>query len=498
MSPGVEEVSFPCARAVDRGSRVHGIVSRTAMNTPTPHRTFVHAARRFGLDTAPAILALVVTVTVASSSPMASAADAAPEEHLVAAQYYPWFTGRRWDYRECATGAVRLDLAPAQMPLLGRYDSSSEAVVDQHLRWCAEYGINVLVLEFIRAGTLEDRICREVIFPHPRSRDVRFSVLYDWAIRFPSFDVTPERIAATKEDFDHLAREYFTHPTYLKVRGEKPLVMIYVTRALKGDVGGLIAGIREACRARGFEPFLVGDEFFFVQAPETRRIARWDGIFGYDVFASRGGYWGTNGNLDLFRERTAAYRKMAETNGVKFFPSVAPGFNDRAIRRRCEDHPVLPRRLEKDGDPASLFRATFIDTALRQMDPEVPLTVITSFNEWHEDTQVEPTRGGGPTTAADTSQGGSAYTQGFEHDDYGLLFLEVIRDATLAITGKVSGPEGPLAGAAIDVVDAETGKVLLSRKSFSTGAFTVPRLRLENGRAYRLRASHSGLKESVT
>jgi hypothetical protein len=189
---------------------------------------------------------------------------------------------------------------------------------------------------------------------------------------------------------------------------------------------------------------------------------------------------------------------MAATNGVKFFPSCAPGFNDRAIRRRCEDHPVLPRRIEKDGDPASLFRATFVDTALRNLDPELPLTVITSFNEWHEDTQLEPTRGDGPPTATDTSQGGSAYTQGFEHDDYGLLFLETIRDATLAVTGKVSGPDGPLAGAVIEVLDPGTGKVLLSRKSFSTGAFTVPRPGLESGRAYRLRASHPGLKESTT
>ena len=47
-------------------------------------------------------------------------------------------------------------------------------------------------------------------------------------------------------------------------------------------------------------------------------------------------------------------------------------------------------------------------------------------------------------------------------------------------------------------MDAQSEKVILSRRSFSTGAFTVPRLRLESGRAYRLRASHTGLKESTT
>jgi hypothetical protein len=315
-------------------------------------------------------------------------------------------------------------------------------------------------------------------------------------IRFGSLEVTEQRVTSARADFDHLSREYFPHPSYLKVRGKKPVVMIYLTRALKGDVGGLISAIREACAARGFEPFLVGDEFFFTSPPSKERIARWDGIFGYDVYAGKGGYWETNGNLELFRRRSTAYREAAAASGVKFFPSCAPGFNDRAIRRKCADNPVLPRRARSGGDPASLFRATFVDTALRQLDAELPLAVVTSFNEWHEDTQIEPTQGSGGATAADGSQSGNAYTQGFEHDDYGLLFLEVIRDATLAVTGRILGPDGPLAGAAIEVIDGET--TVLKRTSFSTGVFTVPRLRLENGRAYRLRASFPGFRESTT
>ena len=90
-------------------------------------------------------LARAVTLVVLALAPPVfpdgapGPAQARPAEHLVAAHYYPWFDAGRWSYSECATGAVRLDLAPAQPPLLGRYDSSSEAVVDQHLRWCAEH-----------------------------------------------------------------------------------------------------------------------------------------------------------------------------------------------------------------------------------------------------------------------------------------------------------------------------------------------------------------------
>jgi len=415
-------------------------------------------------------------------------------EHLVAAHYYPWYTVSRWSYAECVAGALRLDLVEPQPPLLGKYDSSTPSVVDQHLRWCAEYGVNVLILEFISPNSREDQICRNVLFPHARSDDVQYTVLYDWAIRFGSFDVTPARITTAKADFDHLARFYFEEPTYLKVRGERPVVMIYVTRAFTGDVGGLIDGVREACASRGFDVFLVGDEFFFISAPSASKIARWDGIFGYDCYASRGGHWGSNGNLDLFRQRTASYRQTAEAAGVKFFPSCAPGYNDRAIRRTCADHPALSRRVTAGDGPTSLFREVFRETALKQVNAEVPLIAITSFNEWHEDTQIEPTKGTGASTAVDSSASGSAYTQGLAHDDYGLEHLELVRDATVAVAGRVLGPDGPVAGAAIEVLDGAS--VVLTRKSFSSGAYTIPRLKLSTGKAYKLRASAPGYKEA--
>jgi hypothetical protein len=419
-----------------------------------------------------------------------------PEEHLVGAHYYPWYDVGRWSYRECVAGALRLELDPPQRPVLGRYDSASSQVIDRHLRWCAEHGVNVLILEFIRPESREDLICRQHIFPHPRSQDVRFLVLYDWAIRFASnFDVTPERIRTAREDFDHLAREYFSRPQYLTVKEGRPPVMIYVTRALRGNVSGLIGALRDAASERGFDLFLVGDEFFFPSSPSGAKIGLWDGIFGYDVYAGRGGYWGTNGVLDLFRQRTGEYQSTAEAEGVKFFPCCAPGFNDRAIRRTCADNPAFPRRLSPAGAPTSLFRETFAETALRHLDPEIPLVAITSFNEWHEDTQIEPTAGNRPSTAEDSSPSGSDYTQGYTHDDYGTAFLELIRDATIAVTGTVRGPDGPLAGATVEVLAGET--VLLARRSFSTGIYTVPRLRLRSGTRYRLRASFAGLPDAA-
>ena len=59
-----------------------------------------------------------------------------------------------------------------------------------------------------------------MILPHARSGDVRFTLLYDWAIRFGSFDLTQARINTARSDFQYLAQKYFPHRGYLKFRNE--------------------------------------------------------------------------------------------------------------------------------------------------------------------------------------------------------------------------------------------------------------------------------------
>jgi glycoprotein endo-alpha-1,2-mannosidase len=53
--------------------------------------------------------------------------------------------------------------------------------------------------------------------------------------------------------------------------------------------------------------------------------------------------------------------------------------------------------------------------------------MITSFNEWYEDTQIEPTAGNQETSAVDDSQSGSFYTQSDRYPDYGNLYLDLLR-----------------------------------------------------------------------
>jgi len=62
--------------------------------------------------------------------------------------------------------------------------------------------------------------------------------------------------------------------------------------------------------------------------------------------------------------------------------------------------------------------------------------MVSTFNEWHEDTQIEPTIVANPTTA--DSSGVGTYAQGYSYSGYGNLYLDLLHSAT-ALPGDFSG-----------------------------------------------------------
>jgi hypothetical protein len=67
--------------------------------------------------------------------------------------------------------------------------------------------------------------------------------------------------------------------------------------------------------------------------------------------------------------------------------------------------------------------------ALQITDAETGnLFLITSWNEWHEDTQIEPVVVASPTRK-DNSSSGTDYTAGLEYEGYGLKYLDIIKEA---------------------------------------------------------------------
>jgi hypothetical protein len=337
----------------------------------------------------------------------------------VAAYYYPWYGpgSPQW-----SRGDLRDALAPPQQPLLGRYDSRDPAVIAQHYAWAHEYGIGVFLASWAGPGSYGDATIRDDLLPSPARGPTQVALLYESLQRLgldpdARIYLTPERIAQLVSDFDYIARTYFSAPGYYRIAG-RPVVELYASRIFRGPVAEAIAAIRSHLIATyGVNPYLIGDEVDWDSAPDRSRIRLYDAITGYTLYSrtQASGWPQRTRFLAAVEQHTREFRAAARAVGVDFVPDALPGFNDRAFRPEDGDH-VLPRQVSAAAPDGSLFAGT-LALAGRLVDPGLDLLAVTSFNEWQEDTQIEPTAPALPT--ADPF----AATQGYAYGSYGTALL---------------------------------------------------------------------------
>lgn len=358
-----------------------------------------------------------------------------PNPFLVSASYYPWYNASAWEYAECYNGTLRGELVPAQLPILGNYDSGQEDVVTQQIAWSAAAGINVWDLEWVMPNDLLDTNLQKTVLTNPHIGDIHLAMFYDYAIRFNNDNnLTPDKVTTILSDFQYLATRYFSHPSYLKVGQGRPAVFFYDALNLQpvSAVQQMVAQIRQSMSATGFNIYLIGDEYYPLRAPDPARIGNWDAIFGYNAYAGYAGYSDDNGFLVFQSTMYSQYQAVAQQLGVDFVPSLTPGFNDRAVRRTCANNPALARRTSANAAEGSMFLSFLRDLALPYANnSQLKMIHITTFNEWHEDTQIEPSVITAPTTT-DTSPTGSQYTQGLEYQGYGTTYLDILRSEIAA------------------------------------------------------------------
>jgi hypothetical protein len=351
--------------------------------------------------------------------------------YLVSASYYPWYNASAFEYAECYNGTLRGELLPAQLPMLGKYDSGQEDVVTQQIAWSAAAGINVWDLEWVMPNDLLDNNLQKTVLTNPHIGDIRVAMFYDYGIRFNSDNnVTPDKVTSILSDFQYLATRYFSHPSYLKVGQGRPVVFFYSALNLQpiSAVQQMVVQIRQSMSAAGFNVYLIGDEYYPLRAPDPARIRNWDAIFGYNPYATQAGYSDDNGFLALQAKMYQQYLAVAQQVGVEFVPSLVPGFNDRAVRRTCANNPALARRTSANAPEGSMFDSFLKDLALPYANhSQLKMIHITSFNEWHEDTEIEPSVLTGSTTT-DTSSTGSQYTQGLVYQGFGTTYLDILRN----------------------------------------------------------------------
>lgn len=351
------------------------------------------------------VLALLLTMEAGASA------------YTLGAFYYPW-------YRNDFHGGqyLREHLIPRQWPVLGEYDDRTASVIKQHADWSRYAGIRVWVASWWGPGSREDTTLLNHTLQSPDLGDIKVAILYETTGRTSDFT----NYTRISDDFAYLADHYFDHPNYMKING-RPVVVVYLTRVLSslGTLAASVADMRLAASSQGFDVFIIGDHVFGHPPGNAVDMGLLDAVTEYDVYGSMGtsGYAGQAG-VDAYASRQESWRNLAVGAGVGYVPTITPGFNDKGVR---DGHAPVSRRLTPASEPGSLFRA-LLQSALGRTDPDLGnLLFVTSWNEWHEDTQIEPVQTA-PSTTQDDSPSGTDYTAGLDYEGYGTLYLDILRE----------------------------------------------------------------------
>jgi hypothetical protein len=279
----------------------------------------------------------------------------------------------------------------------------------------------------------------------PDLHEMKFAMFYEtWNLGFDAGREQTPVSAQAELHFDSdmlaLAKNYFSNPSYLHIEG-RPVVYLYLTRTLTGDVAGMMQGARTYLKANGYaDPFFIGDEVYwrvtpqiqapnepvFTGPPQLGRIDQFDAVTAYTLYygdpqqangpaSDSTGYPGTTNIAADQRFLLTLYRN-ATNNKVPVLPVVQPGFNDRGFRLET-NHPAQPRQWQAGDGPSSTLDQMLRCVAIPELDPALPIVMVTSWDDWNEDTGIEPIPGT-PTTR-DDSPSGTAYTQGYEYGGEG-------------------------------------------------------------------------------
>lgn len=339
--------------------------------------------------------------------------------YSVGAYYYPWY------YNDFHGGQyLREHLVPPQLPELGEYNDRSEAVINQHLEWSRYAGIDFWVASWWGPGSREDVTLKNHILTNPNLNDIKIAVFYETVGRTNDF----KDYENLSPDITYIANNYFNHPNYLKIEN-KPVLFVYLTRVLshKGTLQSSLATIRDAASASGFQIYIVGDQVFGSPPAFVGDIDLLDAITNYDVYGSMGASgFATQDYVNSYYSAQAGWKALAQSVHVGFIPGTTPGFNDKGVR---DGHNPLSRKLTAAQEFGSLFRA-MVDEAKKHVDSNLGnMFMVTSWNEWHEDTQIEPVQLMTPTNKDDSSTG-SDYTTGLYYEGYGERYLNILREET--------------------------------------------------------------------
>ncbi|XP_012251238.2 glycoprotein endo-alpha-1,2-mannosidase-like protein [Athalia rosae] len=304
--------------------------------------------------------------------------------------YYPWYrsqaydrTWKHWnhdylpnwkknDKKEYPDGRHEPpdDIGANYYPSLGCYSSRDPQVIDLHMKQLREAGVGVVIVSWIPPNAQD-------------STDIVMADILDAAHRYGL------KVAPHMEPYDgrnpinliehlkYVFNEYGSHPALHRIKRETdgavlPVMYIYDSYVFPSTAWWELLSDKGNLTLRGTEidAIYMG---LLVEAGHRNHVKKshFDGFYTY--FATNGFSYGSTWKnwKDLNR--------FAEQNGLLFVPSIGPGYIDTQVRPWNSEN----TRHRRHGQYYEAAWGSVLNSGATTI-------AITSFNEWHEGTQIEP------------------------------------------------------------------------------------------------------------
>jgi hypothetical protein len=291
---------------------------------------------------------------------LARSGGRAAGEPDVLALYYPWYGMDTWS-----------EPALSDHPLIP-YNSFEQATVARHVGWAKEAGIDVLVSAWF-GTTLPNptETTFQTLLDTAASSGIHAAILLetDSPDFFPSFD-------SQAAGLRHVIEVHAQHPGYFRSEG-KPVLFVWHPQSLWiGDQrpNRDSAEVVQAWRALRSEVDPDHTTLWIAETSYSPYLDVFDGLFAYNIAAA------ADPAAALGPYARAVRDARARTGLPKLWVATAmAGYDDTGIDGR-------PGRFARDRENGAYYRRSF--AAAIASDPD--WISITSFNEWIEGHQIEP------------------------------------------------------------------------------------------------------------
>ena len=316
------------------------------------NRFLVASNRRSANRVYNSVLALSILISVSllsPSSPLATKGASATQagNKLVLAFHYMWFSPADFDKGQMS-----------DRPLTP-YNSEHADVIDRQVREAKGAGIDAFISAWTGTGTPTDALFQKLL-------DTAKTHNFKATIYFETNTVIQRGDAATQ--LQSALNRFGNHPAFLRWNG-KPVLFFWSPQSL---------GSPAAWRAVRQRVDPTNSQIWSVDTTDRAYLDVFDTIHLYSA-----GKWANDTNIAQvnaqWRGHIDAYNKANKTNRL-WTAGVIPGWDESRVQPPRLQAKVFPRR---DG---ALYEEAW--RGATASNPE--WITITSFNEWFEGTQIEP------------------------------------------------------------------------------------------------------------